>query len=91
MLGECNSWESKMQKYVAHELIDSANERILGDYGRGSISEKDFADRLTLVKLDLSLDGTFKAYFDCDIFYYRYLTLTGSMQGCFEAADVEER
>ena len=90
MLGECNSWESKMQKYVAHELIDSANERILGDYGRGSISEKDFADRLTLVKLVLSLDGTFKAYFDCDIFYYRHLTVTGSMQGGFEGADVEE-
>ena len=90
MLGECNSWESKMQKYVAHELIDSANERILGDYGRGSIIEKDFADRLTLVKLVLSLDGTFKAYFDCDIFYYRHLTVTGSMQGGFEGADVEE-
>ena len=43
-----------------------------------------------LVRKTLLTDGTFKAYFDCDIFYYRHLTVTGSMQGGFEGADVEE-
>ena len=92
---DCISWDGQMRKYAAHKLSETYNDAHAhgcddGDYEE--LSEEYFANKLTLLKLEISSDVSFKAYFDCDdIFFNSFVTVTGSVQCGFEAANVEER
>ena len=92
---DCISWDGQMRKYAAHKLSETYNDAHAhgcddGDYEE--LSEEYFAHKLTLIKLEISSDVSYKAYFDCDdIFFNSFVTVTGSVQCGFEAANVEER
>ena len=89
---DCISWDGQMRKYAAHKLSETYNDAHAhgcddGDYEE--LSEEYFANKLTLLKLEISSDVSFKAYFDCDdIFFNSFVTVTGSVQCGFEAANV---
>ena len=105
LVSDCVSWDDKMIEYAAHEFTESYNETHGCDYDVSDyldisedegefeeLSEEDFASRLTMVKLDIALDGSFKAYFDCDnLFFDSFITVTGSVQDGIKDADIEDR
>lgn len=94
LVSDCVSWDDKMIEYAAHEFTESYNETHECEYDEGEfeeLSEEDYASRLTMVKLEIALDGSFKAYFDCDnLFFDSYITVTGSVQDGIKDADVED-
>lgn len=95
LVSDCVSWDDKMIEYAAHEFTESYNETHGYEYDDGDfeeLSEEDYASRLTMVKLDIALDGSFKAYFDCDnLFFDSFITVTGSVQDGIKDADIEDR
>lgn len=95
LVSDCVSWDDKMIEYAAHEFTKSYNETHECEYDEGEfeeLSEEDYASRLTMVKLDIALDGSFKAYFDCDnLFFDSFITVTGSVQDGIKDADIEDR
>ena len=95
LVSDCVSWDDKMIEYAAHEFTESYNETHECEYDEGEfeeLSEEDYASRLTMVKLDIALDGSFKAYFDCDnLNFDSYVTVTGSVQDGIKDADIEDR
>ena len=95
LVSDCVSWDDKMIEYAAHEFTESYNETHGYEYDDGDfeeLSEEDYASRLTMVKLDIALDGSFKAYFDCDnLFFDSFITVTGSVQDGIKDADIEDK
>lgn len=95
LVSDCVSWDDKMIEYAAHEFTKSYNETHECEYDEGEfeeLSEEDYASRLTMVKLDIALDGSFKAYFDCDnLFFDSFITVTGSVQDGIKDADIEDK
>lgn len=92
MVTNSESWDKSMREFAAEELTELANEWLANDEENENadpITEKTFADRITLTELSITCDGDFTAYYDDnDLFWRHTIEVCGSLETGIESANI---
>ena len=99
MVLECDTWDRNMRDYAASELTELANEKLEYEYEYGdyyvekpeTLTEDEFADKLSLSSIDIFIDGRFIAYYVYDdLAIDSYITVSGSVKHGIEDAQIDD-
>lgn len=92
MVSEQEKWDLRMRKFAAEKLTELANEWLEEDEegsGDSSISEEQFAKRISLSELSVSFEDDFTAYYnDDDMFWGHVIEICGSLSNGIESANI---
>ena len=81
-------WDFELRSYAAKELTEDANNWL--EEGDEGVSEDDFAQRISIVSIDVNPDGTFSVtYDDDDIFAGHLVVVDGDMENGPDSAYIE--
>ncbi|MBQ2802936.1 MAG: DUF2262 domain-containing protein [Lachnospiraceae bacterium] len=82
LMEECKSWDDKARKYAAVELTQNANDWAMeDDENAEEITEEEFAKRLMISELCVSVKGDFEIYYeDDDIFWGHVVIVSGNIE-----------
>lgn len=99
MVLECDTWDRNMRDYAASELTELANEKLEYEYEYSdyyvekpeTLTEDEFADKLSLSSIDIFIDGKFIAYYVYDdLAIDSYITVSGSVKHGIEDAQIDD-
>ena len=94
MVLECDTWDRNMRDYAASEVTELANEQLAYEYEYSgyyvekpeTLTEDEFADKLSLSSIDIFIDGKFIAYYVYDdLAIDGYITVSGSVKHGMDA------
>lgn len=91
LLAEQQMWDTAMREFAASELTSLANEwQDEEDKDAPDISEKAFAERISIESISMTSGGSFSAYFnDNDMFWGHVVTVDGSLKKGVKYANME--
>lgn len=89
MIMQLEQWDKEMRAFSAKELTSLANEWAEEGDDTCSVSEEQFAKRISLSELAFSFDDAFTAvYSDDDMFWGHVIEICGSFSGGIESANI---
>lgn len=88
LVANCREWDDKARKFAAEELTDNANDWAQDeDENAEEITKEDFANRLSISEICVSIDGNFEIFYDDDDMFWGHVVIaSGNIETGIEDA-----
>lgn len=82
LMDNCKEWDEKARQYAAAELAECASDWVKEeDENAEEITEDEFAKRMSISKIVVSIDGDFDIYYDDDdMFWGHVIIVSGNIE-----------